>query len=621
MAGGYMGRVLWVNLSNSEIRSEPFDENLWHKFLGGAGLGARVLFSNQREGIDPLGPENILGLLTGPLTGTRAPSCGRYTVVGKSPLTGTWGEANSGGDFGPYFKFSGYDAVFFTGLSEEPVCLFINEGKLELRSARHLWGKDTHETEDMLRTELGKDIRIACIGPAGEKTSLISGVINNRGRAAARSGLGAVMGSKKLKAIAVKGNLKVSVADPVRLNRTVKKYFEIMKESPWYSSFHDIGTNSMIPDSLLMGRTPVKNWGGSLTDIPDVAAIGGERLVELQEKKYGCWGCPITCGGFMQAGRGDYRYPRGIHKPEYETVGAFGTMCLNTNIESIVMLNDICNRFGLDTISAGSTVAFAIECYENGIVRKQDTDGIELTWGNHRAIVAMTEKMGKREGFGDVLADGVKLAAERIGKDARKYAIHIMGQEPAMHDPRARIRLGLGATYKAAPAPARHTRGSGEGEFRHPDMGPPSYDQNSFENRGKDHKLVTDLLNAVSSSGMCLFGYLVMPLSATQELLSCITGWDIGFDDLLEIGERIANIQQAFNIREGLNSADFDVPERVYRTPPPDKGPIAGRWCDVDLLVKDWYTEMDWDINTGKPSRRKLEVLGLGDVSQTLYPE
>ena len=621
MAKGYMGKILWVNLSNSEIREESLGEEVCRDFIGGYGLGARMLFTHQRGGVDPLGPENILGFVTGPVTGTRVPFCGRFTVVTKSPLTGTWGDANCGGDFGPYLKFSGYDGVFFTGCSKEPVYLFIDNGKAELRSAKHLWGKDTNETEDGLKAEIGKETRVACIGPAGEKVSLISAVITNKGRAAGRSGVGAVMGSKKLKALAVKGNQKVPVADEGKLDELRKKYLAALIESPWYAFFHDVGTDAMIPDFVMNGRLPIKNWAGSILDIPDLESIGGKRLVgSYQERRYGCWNCPMTCGGMMKAGTGDYKYPAGTHKPEYETVGALGSMCLNTNLESIIMANELCNRYGLDTISTGGTIAFAIECYENGLLTKAETDGIELTWGNHKAIVAMTEKMGKREGFGDVLADGAKVAAQKIGKGSEKYAIHIQGQEPPMHDPRAQVRLGLGATYKAAPAPGRHTRASGEGEFRHPDLGAPPYDLNSFENRGKDHKYVTDLAYAAASAGYCLFGQISMQLSATYEFINCVTGWDIGLEDLALKGERIANVQQAFNIREGLNPVQFKVPERVWKLPPPDRGPLVGRWCDIELLVKDWYTEMDWDTRTGKPSNRKLKELGLHDVAKSLYP-
>lgn len=621
MPNGYMGRILWVDLTSSKISEEALDERIYHDFWGGYGLGARILFTRQKAGIDPLGPENILGFATGVLTGTRAPFTGRYTVVAKSPLTGTWGDANSGGDFAPYLKFSGYDGVFFTGISDEPVYLFISDGRAELRSAKHLKGKGADETEDMLKAELGEDVRISCIGPAGEKISLISAVITNKGRAAARSGLGAVMGSKRLKAIAVRGSQKVSMVHEDKLMEARKKQMAAMTQSMWWSFFHDVGTDDMIPDSVTYGRTPVKNWAGSALDIPNVELIGGRTLIkEHQIKPYGCWGCPMRCGGHLRAGEGEYQYREGVHKPEYESVGAFGTMCLNTRLDSIIMANDICNRHGLDTISTGAVIAFAIECYENGLLTEKDTDGLELTWGNDRAIVAMTDRIGRREGFGDILADGVKVAAEKIGKGSERYAVHVQGQEPPMHDPRTIVRMGLGATYKGAPTPARHTRASGEGEFRHPDLGRPSFDENSFENRGGEQKRLTCLINAVSSAGLCLFGYCVMGVDATHEFINAVAGWDFNLDDVLRTGERISNIQQAFNIREGLNPVQFKVPDRMWKTPPPDRGPIAGRYCDIDLLVKDWYTLLDWDLKTGKPSRRKLKELGLDDVAATLYP-
>jgi len=619
MTGGYMGKILFVNLTTSEIIEDALDEKICRQFLGGYGLGAHVLFNRQLRGVNPLGPGNILGFLTGPVTGTTVPFCGRFTVVAKSPLTDTWGDANSGGDFGPYLKFAGYDAVFFSGASEKPVYLLIDEGKAELRDARFIWGKDTHDTEDLLKGEHGKDLRVACIGPAGEKMSLISAIITNKGRAAGRSGLGAVMGSKGLKALAVRGKKKVPVVDKEKLDQLRKKYLPEMKENPWFSFFHDIGTSAMIPGSVMNGRLPIKNWAGSILDMPDLEEISGENFIKRQEKRYGCWNCPMHCGGIMKQGLGAYKYAAGVHKPEYETIGAFGSMCLNSDIESIILANDICNRQGLDTISTGCTIAFAIECFENGIIRGKDTDGIELTWGNHRAIIAMAEKIARREGFGDILADGVKLAAEKIGNGAEKYAIHIKGQELPMHDPRAQIRLGLGATYKAAPAPARHTRASGEGEFRHPDLGEPPYDLDFFENRGGEQKRIMSLTNAATSAGFCLFGHITIPVNATHEFISCVTGWDIDFDELIFIGERIANVQQAFNIREGLNPLEFHVPDRVYKTPPPEKGPLVGRHCDIDLLVRDWYKEMDWDIHSGKPKKQRLEKLGLKDVAKVLY--
>jgi len=454
-----MGKILFVDLSKGELKDEALDDKLCRDFIGGYGIGARIIYSRQKAGVDPLGPENIFGILTGPLTGTPALSGTRYTVVGKSPLTGTWGDANSGGYFGPHLKFAGYDGVLATGISEKPVYIFIKDGKAELRDATHLWGKDTFETEDILKSELGKKVEVVCIGPSGENLSLIAAVMNNKGRAAGRSGIGAIMGSKKLKAIAVTGNMKIPLADEKRAKELRRKYLGELA-GPLVNIFRNFGTPALTAECAHIGDSPVKNWGGvGVVDFPDAELIGLDPVMERQSKAFACFRCPFGCGGHMKGGT-EYEYEAGAHKPEYETLCMFGTNCLNTNLESIIKANDICNRYGLDTISTGATISFAIECYENGLITKKDTDGIEMTWGNHKAIVAMTEKLAKREGFGIVLADGAKVAADKIGKGSEKYAIHIQGQEVPAHDPK--LGYHFATTYRLDPTPARHTQG-GEG--------------------------------------------------------------------------------------------------------------------------------------------------------------
>lgn len=459
MAGGYMGKFLFVDLSSGKIREDVPDEKLLRDFLGGYGIGARILYSNQRGGVDSLGPENILGYTAGPLTGTPTPSGTRYTVVAKSPLTGTWGDANSGGTFGPKFKAAGFDAVFFSGISEKPVYLLLDDGKAELRDARELWGQDAFVVEDMLRAEFGKETEVSTIGPAGEKLSFISCPMNNKGRAPGRSGLGAVMGSKRLKAVVARGDRPVPLADEKLAAELRRKYLRGLT-GPVADLFRNYGTPGITAASALSGDSPVKNWGGvGKVDFSDPEPINGDHVIAQQQRKYVCYRCPLGCGGVMKAGKAEYQYAAGAHKPEYETLCTFGTLCLNNNLESIIKANDICNRYGLDTISAGCVMAFAIECYENGILTREDTDGIELRWGNHRGIVAVLEKLAKREGIGDILADGVRVAATRIGNGAEAYAIHYHGQEPGMHDPKLAPSLGpsalswmlrRGATRRAA---------------------------------------------------------------------------------------------------------------------------------------------------------------------------
>ncbi len=618
MARGYMGKILFVDLSKNELKDEVLDGKLCRQFIGGYGIGARILFSRQKAGVDPLGPDNTLGFLSAPFTGTPALSGTRHTVVAKSPLTGGWGDANSGGYFGAYLKFAGYDAVFFTGISEKPVYLFINNGKAELRDAAHLWGKDTFQTEKILKSELGSNVEVACIGPSGENLSLISAIISKT-RTAARSGLGAVMGSKKLKAVAVKGNMKVPLADEAKVKALRKEYqAKLGGHIEWLKPF---GTPFLVDIGVQNGDSPVKNWGGvGVVDFPDFAPIAKEAVIERQLKRYACYLCPIGCGGYMKAGTGEYKYEAGARRPEYETIAMLGTNCLNNNLESIIKANDICDRYGLDTISAGATIALAIECFEKGLITKADTDGIEMTWGNHKAIVAMTEKMAKREGFGDLLADGVKVAAEKIGKGADQYAMHIQGQELPAHDPKHAFNYAT--SYRLDPTPGRHFVGSELSDGpNHPSGLLPKFDLKSFAGRGEARKIGNNFHQAVVCTGTCLFVYWAFPsVDPIAEFMQAVTGWEVTNDELLEAGERISNLRQAFNVREGLNPLQFKVPERVLGQPPKQEGPLAGVTIDEDTMIKEYLASVDWDLKTAKPSKKKLQELGLEDVAKALWP-
>ena len=614
MPGGYTGKMFFIDLSEGKVREEMPDEAICRDYLGGYGIGSRLIYSHQPAGVDPLSQENILGFLTGPLTGTPALSGSRYSVVGKSPLTGTWGDSNSGGYFGPRMKFSGCDGVFFTGISEKPLFLFINKGNAELKDASHLWGKDTYETEDTLKSELGKDVDVACIGPSGEKRTLISAIINNKGRAAGRSGLAAVMGSKNVKAVVVKGRNKVPIADENMVNELRKKYMNEFTGP--ISFFKQYGTPAFIVAHTEEGDSPVKNWSGTaFTDFPHVEFLSAERLSKRLSKKYACYRCPVACGDLTLEGTGEYKYTKGSHRPEYETLAMFGPNCLNSNLDSIIMANDICNRYGVDTISCGAVIAFAIECFENGLINKADTDGFEMTWGNHRSIVAMTEKLAKREGFGEVLAKGVKSAAAEIGKGAEQFAIHIQGQEMPAHDPK--YARDLTVSYKLDATPGRHTQGSEERQA--PGL-IPRYDRNSFSGRGEIHKKGSCMGHIVNCIGMCSFVYgCLSSVDAVAEFMRAVTGWDITTEELLTTGERITNLRQAFNLREGINPLEFKVPDRVVGNPPKEEGPTAGITVDEAALYSDYLKAMDWDPETARPSKEKLKELGLEDVVQDIW--
>jgi aldehyde:ferredoxin oxidoreductase len=599
MAGGYKNRLLFIDLARGQIKEETPAESLYRDFIGGYGIGSRILYSRQRGGVDALGPENILGILTGPLTGTPTPLGCRFVVVARSPLTGSWGDANCGGEFGPYLKFAGYDGVFFSAISPEPVYLFIDNGQAELRDARRLWGKSTFETDDILKQELGSDARVIAIGPAGEKLNLISSIITHKGSAVGRSGLGAVMGSKKLKAVAVRGEEKVTIADSESVDRLRKEYLATINKSPARHGLHNFGTCSHTDASAHSGDTPVKNWGGvGVVEIPDVSGLRKELFNANVTSRGGCWHCPVACHGRLKDGSGEYKYPAGTKRPEYETAAAFGAMCLNTDAEAIAMANHICNSYGIDTISAGTIIAFAMECYEHGIITRKDTDGIDLKWGDPRAMITILEKMCRREGFGEVLADGVKKAAERIGKGATEFAVHIGGQELGLHDPRFDFPGFRGtptaAKYKMDAAPGRHTGGFGPTHFG---------------------------WLVINAAGLCLhINTMVDGTKYVADFLAAVTGWPRTLPEILRCGERIEVMRHVFNLREGDNPIDRKVHGRIIGRPPQTEGPLAGVTADLEAQVYWNLGVMDWDRVTAKPSREKLLELGLDDVTRELWP-
>jgi len=608
MANGYMGRLLFVDLTNGTLKEEPLDEKLCADFLGGYGIGARILYERMKPGADPLGPDNVLGFLTGPLSGTPALTSGRYVVVTKSPLTGTWGDANSGGDFGPYMKFAGFDGVFFTGISPKPVYLSLADGKGELLDAGDLWGKDTQDIDDILRERHGqRDTRVACIGPSGEKLSLISCIMNDKGRAAGRSGVGAVMGSKKLKAIVAKNTTPVPMADEEAASQVRRDFIPQMTEGG--KGLSDYGTAGSMAPSARSGDSPIKNWGGSILDFPEVDKISDDAVIAEQERKYGCWRCTVSCGGHMKAAPGRAKES---HKPEYETLCMVGANCLNDDLESIIRVTDICNAYGLDTISVGSVLSFAIECYENEVISEQDTGGLQMRWGNADAIVAMAEKIATREGIGDVLADGVKRAAAKLGKGAEAFAVHAQGQEIPAHDPK--FTPALASTYRMDATPGRHTQGGTGWIMGDSFMEDTRSDKFSTKGFGELQNRAVNMVHVINASGLCLFGYVAYPIPFLTAGLKAVTGKDYTLDELVALGERIATMRHMFNLREGLNPLEYDMNLRTIGKPPVKDGPVGGVVIDEDALIQDYLRAMDWDPVTTRPSDAKLAALGLADI-------
>jgi len=608
-----MGKILNVNLSKGAVEDEALGEELCRNYIGGYGIGARLLYDRIPAGADPLGPDNILGLLTGPLTGTAAIIGSRFVAVGKSPkCAGGWGDANCGGFFGPHLKFAGYDGVLFSGISPNPVYLLIDEGRAELKDASDLWGLGVTALEDLLEQRHGKDIQVCSIGPAGEKMSLTACIMNDKERAAGRSGLGAVMGSKKLKAVVVKGNMKVPVSDEEKIKELRKR---ILKEATGaYPVFNKYGTCGITHDSIISGDAPVKNWAGAGTvDFPSQVArkISDDAVISVEGyKPYGCWRCPIACGGRMvqRGGKFALELNDGVgHKPEYETLAMFGSNCLNDDLSSIIKLNEICNNLGLDTITTGATVAYAIECYENGLINKDKTDGLELTWGNAEAIVELTKKIGNREGVGEIFADGVAAAWKKLGKVGTEYAIHVQGEEIPAHDPK--FIPDLAVVYLLTATPGRHTQG---GELiTPPGLELDEVDKYAYSGKAQNHYKLMTLMEVVNAAGLCMFGYVSYPVQSLPEQMSAIMGETYDLEKLYEIGMRIYTMRHAFNIREGINPLTRNVPGRIVGEPPLKEGNVKDITVDYKTMIREFLEYVGWDTATTIPAEQTLKRLGM----------
>jgi aldehyde:ferredoxin oxidoreductase len=623
MPYGYTGRLLFVDLTTGKMTEETPDDAFYRSCIGGIGMGAKVLLERIKGKVDALGPDNMLGFTTGPLTATGVYGGGRFTVVAKSPLTGGWADSNSGGSVGPELKAAGYDAVFFSGAAAKPVCLVLDDGQARLIDAGHLWGKDTHETDDMLQEELGGPglWKISCIGPAGEQLSLMAGIVNEKGRIAARSGVGAVMGSKNLKALAVRGgkSKRVPIADPAALKEVHKGYSEAIKNSPFHQGLTAAGTGGGTSFLLSIGDCPTANWASTGTDsLPTCNNLDSANMDVYKLKPYACHSCSIRCGAIIEVKEGPFATQDEMHRPEYETLAAFGPLCRNDNLEAVIKANEYCNRVGLDTISAGGTVAFAIECYENGLITKEDTGDLELTWGNAAAIVEVTRQMAYREGFGAVLADGSKVAAERIGKGSEQYAMNVGGRELPLHDPR--MAPAQGAIYMSDSQPANHmnyvaavTLEQGAPLGTDPALQSDAKELfGEWDKKGDYYARGNAYYQLLSSAGLCnLYAHFYAP--PVVELLRPITGWDMDWDEGLEIGMRILTMRQIFNVRQGVTPDAFKLPKRFEAAL--SAGPSAGQSIPFDDLKAGYFASMGWDIKTGRPNDETLEKLGVAALA------
>lgn len=651
-----MGRVLRVDLAARTCTEEALPEETYQRYLGGIGLAVSLLYNEIPAGADALGPDNILCFASGLLTGTGSLMTGRWMVACKSPLTGGWGDANCGGTLSPAIKQCGWDAILFRGIASEPLIFVADDSGPRLEPASDLWGKDALQSEEALLERFarksGKRPAVAAIGPAAEKLSLISGISNDRGRYAARSGVGAVMGSKRLKALVLMGTKSISCANPEAVRALSKSYSDKVKKQNIPGLVRGrfltmlgrvLGSKLVLPlDGILTagilkrwgtiynnlagavnGDSPMKNWSGSVAEFgPDhYRKLDPDLMVARETKKYHCYSCVIGCGGVVDV-HDVVPGATHAHRPEYETVCAFGPLCMQDDLDTIYRCNEICNRSGLDTISAGSTVAFAIECFENGIITSVDTGGLQLRWGNGPAMVSLLEMMAERRGFGDVLADGVRMAARRIGRGSERFAMHSGGQEPGMHDPRLDPMMGV--SFSADPTPGRHTiSASVYYNVSHVWDDVPWAPRFSMPYRKRHEYEATEREAIKSVAGACLKQVLDMAGGCLFALATGLQHWRIfeyldaatgnvrGAVEYMECGRRVQTLRQLFNIKHGVDPKAAIMHRRLAGTPALTEGPLAGAVVPIEEMVSGYWRQFGWDPQTGVPLPQTLQHLGL----------
>lgn len=594
---GYNGKILRIDLTKKETEVDDLPEELARAYIGGSALGARLIYDSIKPGIDPLGPDNPLVFMTGPLTGTMAPSCSRYAVCAISPLTKIWGESTSGGFFGPELKKTGFDGVIITGNSERLVYIWINNGSVEIREAEPLQGKDTYETQEMILKETDAKSRVACIGQAGENLVRYASIINDDGRAAGRTGMGAVMGSKRLKAIVVKGDQKTELADLERFREVAKE--ANAKVRPSGMVYREYGTASYVDIAMYCGDAPAKYFTESV--FPAIKLTGKALREAYPVESSACFGCPIACGRKTRIGDVE------VNGPEYESIVAFGLLLGNYDLESITIAHHVCNRLGIDTISAGVSIAFAMYLLDKGLVAK-DQIGLDLRWGLSEQIKRLVQMIAGREGFGDLLAEGTSIMAERLGVE-KELAANVKGLEVPMHDPRA--SFGQALSYATGSRGACHERGDlwfvDLGSLTIPELGIKAGNRYSAKERVNEVIKLQNFRETSNALLLCCFA--AIPITDVVSLLESATGWKYSIEDLDSAGERSFNIKRIISNRLGISRKDDRLPKMF--TTPCTEGPAARKVLDLDDAITEYYRVRNWDLETGKPTQEVFEKLGI----------
>ncbi len=617
--GSYCGEILEINLTNGTIGHSALKQDVLRRFIGGSGVAAKLFLDRVSPDVNPLAGENILFLMTGPLGGTALPGASRLAAGFKSPLTNIWGESNCGGNLGPEMKFAGYDGIAVEGISDKPVYLFIDDDKVEIKDASDLWGKDIYETTDLLKERIGgrRKVKVLAIGQAGENLVKYATAINDKDAVFGRCGVGAVMGAKNLKAIAVRGTGKVEPATPAEFEKRRKQVMQKVKASAITRSLRAYGTDGGMVGSAISGDLPIKNW--SLGENLELASkIDGVTLSkQYLVGPHACYGCPVACKRVVRVEEGPYRVAQGPG-PEYETCASFGSLLMVDDLAGIVKANEACNRYGLDTLSCGASIAFAIDCFENGLIGKQDTDGIELKWGDIGTVLKMVDKIAQREGFGDVLAEGARRVAREIGKNARDYAVEVKGLELPMHDPRAAHGVGLAyATSIRGGCHLTHLMPYVEtGAFVAPEIGlAGEHETKTSEGKAEMTIVSENLAMVVNSAILCQFVLLSLSVEDVLDMLRTTTGFDYDLNEMMKCGERTWVLKRGLGNLMGVRAADDELPQRILT--PTKEGGAAGSVPDIELMLKEYYRLRPLDAD-GRPTKEKLHSLGLSDLAAKL---
>lgn len=654
---GYTGKVLSIDLTTGDCKEIKISDEIYESILSGVGLGVWWCYRNIPANADPLGPENIIGITSGMLTDTGSCMTGRWVVVGKSPSTGGIGEANCGGTFAPGIKACGYDSIFISGKSDKPVYIYIDNKGPQIRDASHLWGKDATKAEEMLIEECwvkGRKKPVVCtIGPAGENKSWMAGVCNDRGRIAARQGLGGVIGSKMLKGVVLAGTKRVTCEDPHGMKELTKKLSrklrmvsmppivptgflhvgrivpEVEYSIPGILTGSLMGTWGTAGTSTLltnMGESPIKNWGGSTKDfgIKETNKTDGSKILTYQKQRYFCHSCVYGCGGELDIT--DTKYNKESystsHKPEYETQWVFTGLMLSDDVDMMLYMNEYLNRAGIDSISIGHCVAMAIECYENGMLTKDDFDGLEMTWGNTDSIIEFTKMIVERRGIGDVFADGTRKASQILGPETKKFAVNAGGLEPAMHD--SRLDSNLATFYAVDATPAKHTTGGylyyGTMHLWNRVSWAPknkllgSAKMHNVPNRNEALKTAAAAYyrRLVDGIGGCYFAMVLgVNTYPVFDWLNIATGWNKTPDEYMVIGHRIWTMRQLFNIKQGLDPWYSRPHQRMVGEPPLKAGKLKGNTIKIDDLMKESWDVFGWNRETGVPTEKTVKELEL----------